>query len=198
MIANPDFDVWITGHSLGGAMASVSAFDLVWNTTLFSHKSPLVYTFGQPRTGDTAYARIYDKFVPNTFRVVNDDDPVPHLPPCSSSVGLTACDASVAASPYHHGTEIWYPEVQYQNDVMCDYRECTHDPSGMGDDYSCSDHVSTFAFGDHSGYWNVVPPLAPAGRSFCGLAEASHGHPKQPELSPGCNGTVKVKVKGER
>jgi hypothetical protein len=35
MKASPDYDVFITGHSLGAAMAPITAFDLVWNTTLF-------------------------------------------------------------------------------------------------------------------------------------------------------------------
>lgn len=38
-------------------------------------------TFGQPRIGNAAFASLYTKLVPNTIRVTNDHDIVPHLPP---------------------------------------------------------------------------------------------------------------------
>lgn len=40
-----------------------------------------VMTFGQPRIGNAAFASYYTQLVPNTFRVTNDHDIVPHLPP---------------------------------------------------------------------------------------------------------------------
>lgn len=36
-------------------------------------------TFGQPRVGNAAFASLYTKLVPNTIRVTNDHDIVPHL-----------------------------------------------------------------------------------------------------------------------
>jgi len=39
----PNYKVWITGHSLGGALASIQAFNLV-NRGIIA--KPLVYTFG--------------------------------------------------------------------------------------------------------------------------------------------------------
>lgn len=38
-------------------------------------------TFGQPRIGNAAFASYYSKRVPNTIRVTNGHDIVPHLPP---------------------------------------------------------------------------------------------------------------------
>lgn len=38
-------------------------------------------TFGQPRVGNAAFASYYSQLVPNTIRVTNDHDIVPHLPP---------------------------------------------------------------------------------------------------------------------
>lgn len=40
-----------------------------------------VMTFGQPRVGNAAFASYYSRHVPNTIRVVNEHDIVPHLPP---------------------------------------------------------------------------------------------------------------------
>ena len=66
--------LWITGHSLGAALATLSA-------NLCSDDPSLrlqgVYTFGSPRVGDPGFgARIT---VP-VFRFRNDSDIVPHLP----------------------------------------------------------------------------------------------------------------------
>lgn len=38
-------------------------------------------TFGQPRIGNSVFASYYSDIVPNTFRVTNGNDMVPHLPP---------------------------------------------------------------------------------------------------------------------
>lgn len=40
-----------------------------------------VITFGQPRIGNAAFASHYSKHLPNTIRVTNGHDMVPHLPP---------------------------------------------------------------------------------------------------------------------
>ena len=38
-------------------------------------------TFGQPRIGNAVFASYYSELVPNTIRVTNGHDIVPHLPP---------------------------------------------------------------------------------------------------------------------
>lgn len=40
-----------------------------------------VMTFGEPRIGNAAFASYYSQVVPNTIRVTNGHDIVPHLPP---------------------------------------------------------------------------------------------------------------------
>ena len=60
--ANPDYEVWITGHSLGGAMATVAASNIVKYGYIANSKLKL-YTFGQPRTGDKTYASAHDTLV---------------------------------------------------------------------------------------------------------------------------------------
>jgi hypothetical protein len=66
--------LWITGHSLGGALAAVAA-NLSSDDPLLRLQG--VYTFGSPFVGDSGFgARIR---VP-VFRFRNDSDIVPHLP----------------------------------------------------------------------------------------------------------------------
>lgn len=64
----------ITGHSLGGALATICAFD-------FAGTSPIVYTFAAPRSGNDIYAKLNDNLNPYFLRVFNSEDVVPTLPP---------------------------------------------------------------------------------------------------------------------
>nr|CCC89815.1 unnamed protein product [Trypanosoma congolense IL3000] len=72
------YRVLCTGHSLGGAVASLCAYSV--RRMLRQIKYPLsevtVYTFGQPAIGNSAFRSAYDKAVPRTFRVVNESDAV--------------------------------------------------------------------------------------------------------------------------
>ncbi len=61
------------GHSVGGALAYYGALDIV-NTLATNSKNVFVYTFGSVRPGNIEFARYYNSKVPNTFRIINDDD----------------------------------------------------------------------------------------------------------------------------
>lgn len=65
--------VVVTGHSLGGALATLCAQFLAGR----GYGVAPVYTFGSPRVGNADFAAAY---TPTQFRLVNDDDPVPWLP----------------------------------------------------------------------------------------------------------------------
>jgi triacylglycerol lipase len=70
--------IWITGHSLGGALAELCAAQ-----ALFVSKIPVqgVYTFGQPRVGNNDFAAAVDaKLGSGIFRFINDRDIVPRVP----------------------------------------------------------------------------------------------------------------------
>lgn len=69
--------IWITGHSLGGALATLAADRLTEEGIEISG----LYTFGQPRVGDKTFARNLDgKIKGRTFRFVHDEDIVPTVP----------------------------------------------------------------------------------------------------------------------
>ena len=71
--------IFITGHSLGGALAVLAAAVLQFEAR---RSIAAVYTYGQPRVGDLEFSRAFDsKLGSITFRYVNDLDIVPHLPP---------------------------------------------------------------------------------------------------------------------
>lgn len=65
--------VFVCGHSLGGAVGIGYAL---------RRPVDLVYTFGQPRFGDSSCAHIINTLYFDTmWRIVNDLDPVPRVPP---------------------------------------------------------------------------------------------------------------------
>jgi triacylglycerol lipase len=80
--APADRPLFITGHSLGGALATFAALDAVANSPF---TAPIVYTFASPRVGDPAFADAYDArvgiSVRSSWRVLNTYDIVPLLPP---------------------------------------------------------------------------------------------------------------------
>jgi triacylglycerol lipase len=76
-MTDPDKPLFITGHSLGGALATLAAFDIGTNTG----REPIVYTYGSPRVGDVKFARTYNRTIKQHWRVQNEYDIVPHLPP---------------------------------------------------------------------------------------------------------------------
>jgi triacylglycerol lipase len=83
--------LWLTGHSLGGALAVVSAHDLIENEHLVVHG---VMTFGQPMVASEPLAVHLDKVLLGKFaHFVNDADIVARVPPflkhCGSLVWFT-------------------------------------------------------------------------------------------------------------
>lgn len=75
--------VHLTGHSLGGALATIAAC-----TLRDEFPTARVYTFGQPRVGDATTAQfIKDHYADDFYRFVFDDDIVPRVPPGYVHVG---------------------------------------------------------------------------------------------------------------
>jgi len=91
--ANPTYQIVTTGHSLGAALSSLAGLSMKSN---FPSNNVQLYTFGQPRTGDAAYAALVDKTLGtgNVFRGVHTTDGVPTIIP--QTLGYR-----------HHGTEFW-------------------------------------------------------------------------------------------
>ena len=68
--------IWATGHSLGGAMATILAQRLEFTG---GHDVDTLYTFGSPRAGGPKFRAWCDKHL-NHQRFVNNNDVVPCLP----------------------------------------------------------------------------------------------------------------------
>jgi hypothetical protein len=73
-------NIFITGHSLGGALAVVAAKRLAED--LGADRVGGVYTIGMPRPGNLAYADDYNQQLGDrTFRLVHGEDVVARVPP---------------------------------------------------------------------------------------------------------------------
>jgi len=120
-------EVYFTGHSLGGALATLAAYDLAPSLRIPSN----VYTYGSPRVGNQVFTDAWYKLFPNSIRVTNMDDPVPHLPP--------------TALNYHHvAQEVWYNKPTTYK--ICDT---------TGEDPKCSDSTLLKKVADHVNYLNI-------------------------------------------
>ncbi len=62
----------IAGHSLGGALATLAAYDL--KNVAAKHNLDVqvsCYTYGAPRVGNHAFAEDFDRIINDCFHVVN-------------------------------------------------------------------------------------------------------------------------------
>ena len=96
--------IWLTGHSLGGALAMVAGAELAESLPTSGF-----YTYGQPKTGNAQVGLFFGKRFGGKFhRFVNDDDVVPQVPPAYSHVGrLTWFDSKGGLKHFEetNGTE---------------------------------------------------------------------------------------------
>ncbi|KAG4441432.1 hypothetical protein IFR05_003119 [Cadophora sp. M221] len=109
MEAASDYGLVVTGHSLGGAMATIAAAQLS-----MTYQNLTVFSLGEPRTGNAAFASFIDtRFKTNSpetttsHRSVHENDPVTQNP-------------SMALGYMHHGLEVW-----------------NRDPTGVNTSYFC-------------------------------------------------------------
>ncbi|CAD8103892.1 unnamed protein product [Paramecium sonneborni] len=114
----------VTGHSLGGAMATLFASEL----SMTGLKVILV-TVGSPRVGDSNFYDWFSKLKVTHTRLTNKKDIAPHLPPFRFSFE-------------HVNTEVWYYDgINY---IICQ--------EVKGEDQSCSVSVTLTNLNDHHSY----------------------------------------------
>ena len=111
----PTYSVKTTGHSLGGALAQLTAMELIHSGYAVS-----MINFGQPRVGESNYAAFSNSKFVNQYRVVHNKDMVPHNPP------------STAPTHFWHTR---YEEWEQSNGVV---KQC----NSTGEDPACSDSIN--------------------------------------------------------
>ncbi|KAH3853192.1 uncharacterized protein LOC127875191 [Dreissena polymorpha] len=126
---NRDYNVVVTGHALGGAIASLAAYTLV-TEGIVDKKRLLLYTFGMPRVGDKAYAYYHDMYVINSWRIIHNKDKISRSP-------------SIARGFYHHGTTVLYPE-EMQSNTKFNISRDNEDPETLKGSSSLQNHLKYF------------------------------------------------------
>ncbi|KAL7625674.1 hypothetical protein AAE478_004895 [Parahypoxylon ruwenzoriense] len=100
--AHPNYRIIFTGHSLGGAVATVAA-GYVRSKKAYAAGAD-VYSYGSPRVGNNAFVKFVTAQAGGEYRVTHQDDPVPRLPPLILNYRHTSpeywleSDASASAS----------------------------------------------------------------------------------------------------
>lgn len=103
-----NYNIVITGHSLGAALATLSAVDL--NNL---NVSAQLFVFGSPRIFNEEAARyVSENIIPNFVHVSHNKDIVPHLPPLNLN--------------YFHIAHEWYESDAINNIIDCSGYENSH------------------------------------------------------------------------
>lgn len=96
----PGSRVFVTGHSLGGALAILATLHIHITKTI-PFEFPILYAFANPRVGDRQFARHFDKL--ECYRIANSEDivPVAPLPSLLLALGRTPLrDAALPTYPF--------------------------------------------------------------------------------------------------
>lgn len=145
--SHPDYTIVTSGHSLGGSISSLAAITLQGTFPTYTVR---MYTYGQPRTGNPAYACwVNAQFIIGgnaAFRSTHANDSVP------ASIQR---DIPIMNYKYeHHGVEYWQnpdPDPQLNlagaaATVKCD---------AEGEDQTCSLSVAHHSLEAHSWYYGT-------------------------------------------
>uniref|UniRef100_A0A914E2T2 Fungal lipase-like domain-containing protein n=1 Tax=Acrobeloides nanus TaxID=290746 RepID=A0A914E2T2_9BILA len=138
--ANSNYGLWVFGHSLGGALASLTSTYAV-HQKIFNSSDVKLITTGQPRTGDLDYAIAHDSSIPHSYRLINVADLVTKMP---EKVNLDATNA------FHHHFEIWYNQNMLigANFTLCNQAEASNCSSSTS-------LVQSLSYDYHNTYFNT-------------------------------------------
>jgi len=125
---------YFSGHSLGAALSVIAAVEVGLTLSV-----PITcYNYGEPRVGNEDFAQFFDSHIDVSYRIVNQHDIVPHLPP--RTLGF-----------YHIATEVWWKNKTTY--IIC---------NGSGEDPNCSDSVKVaLSVADHLDYLSVPLSAGP-------------------------------------
>ena len=108
--SSPDTSVTIAGHSLGAAAATLLAAEVgVSGIT----RELTLYTFASPRVGDATFSSFAAAHVPTHFRVVNEPDIVPRMPPFYTHTGTEVLLDSRAHREVAHSIGCYHTLTTY-------------------------------------------------------------------------------------
>ena len=114
----PNQTIRVTGHSLGGALATLAAMDIATGGLPF--RALEVYTFASPLVGGVRWARHYAQQRAATWRIANRRDLVTKVPPAFLGyrhVGTPLLFSSPDGIPPHSLTDAYLPALRATRDT---------------------------------------------------------------------------------
>ena len=146
------------GHSLGGALTVHAAADLIL-TGLVDGSRVSIFTYGQPRVGNSKFNVAWSNKVKEIYRLVHFRDIVSHLPTWIKKGSKQGCesDGFLPYYPYHPVQEILIfffnlsTKIFYDKDFVA-YKECD---TSDGEDQACSNAFFNFSIDDHTHYFGI-------------------------------------------
>ncbi|KJH43665.1 triacylglycerol lipase [Dictyocaulus viviparus] len=142
----PAHRIWITGHSMGASLASMTALYLSKKQLIDKNLLRLI-TFGEPRTGNVAYARDVEENIEFRYRVVKRNDFIASIP---RSVDPTT--SLITATMFERQPLFYRYLVHYDNNMSkgTDFKVCD-----LSDDFGCRNTMLAFDLIDHMSYFNI-------------------------------------------
>jgi hypothetical protein len=126
----PTYKVVINGHSLGGSQATLTVF-LFTRNGVFASTIFELYTYGEPREGNLAFATHFNRLNITAARITNRADYAAHVP-APASLGF-----------FHHANEVWIKDGLTRNCPNERYEDLSCSDT-QGPLYSALDHISYF------------------------------------------------------
>lgn len=139
----PSAPVLTVGHSLG---AAISLFDALYLKKQLPGKTVRSIVFGQPRTGNKAFANAVDANLPGFVHINNGRDPVPRLPP---SIDYQHASGEIWINPANTNTAVTCPGQENEN--------CTRSVNPFT--YDVDDHTGTYFNVHIAGRGQNCPPV---------------------------------------
>lgn len=167
-----DYQFIFTGHSLGGNMAAISILYSVKYGKLKESSEPVLFTFGQARTGNDIFANEVMKYVKKIYRVTRKGDLVTSIPPCSWSIenwslkcntilpkgkfdkNFVMSEAQKKEAKEHFYN--WHIAGWYSfNDSMDSFTDCGELYSESNTDPNCQLDTNFFDISKHKEYFGI-------------------------------------------
>uniref|UniRef100_A0A914YNN2 Fungal lipase-like domain-containing protein n=1 Tax=Panagrolaimus superbus TaxID=310955 RepID=A0A914YNN2_9BILA len=140
------YRIWLTGRSLGGSLASMTALYLA-DSALFPTNKIRLVTFGEPRTGNYLFAKAIENNLKFRYRVVNKNDIVTNIPASMDPDNLLLSVASAEKQPYFYRYLVHY-EFGMTRDAS--FKICEN-----SEDHNCRPIALAADMNDHLTYFNV-------------------------------------------
>ncbi|GLS27246.1 lipase family protein [Marinibactrum halimedae] len=123
-IDSPEPTLYVFGHSLGSALATMAAGDIAVNLGINAAQQLHLYTLASPRVGDNTFADFFLATQTHCYRIANSSDMVTNVPfavmgkKCFQHVGITVpFTANYDSAAKNHSTTHSYEYALFHPDA---------------------------------------------------------------------------------